>query len=53
MSKKILDCSVLKKSNLDQMLEECFFNLPVPEPLPDRSVPTPYLLQSNFMKLFS
>ena len=45
MSKKILDCNVLKTSNLDQMLEECSFNLPIPEALPDRSVPTPYLLQ--------
>ena len=56
----ISDGGVLKRSKLGQMLEEDSLNLPAPEPLPGRSVPTPYVfigddafaLQPNLMKPF-
>ena len=61
MNGRISDGGVLKRSKLGQMLEEGSLNLPAPEPLPGRSVPTPYVfigddafaLQPNFMKPFS
>ena len=60
MNGRISDGGVLKRSKLGQMLEEGSLNLPAPEPLPGRSVPTPYVfigdngftLQPNFMKPF-
>ena len=42
MSQRISDGGVLKRNG--QMLEEGSFNLPAREPLPGRSVPTPYVL---------
>ena len=60
MNGRISNGGLLKRSN-GQMLEEGTLNLPAPEPLPGRSVPTTYVfigddafpLQPNFMKLFS
>ena len=61
MNGRISDGRVLKRSKLGQMLEKGSLNLPAPEPLPGRSVRTPYVfigddaftLQPNFMKPFS
>ena len=61
MNGRISDGRVLKRSKLGQMLEEGSSNLPALEPLPGRSVPTPYVftgddafaLQPNFLKPFS
>ena len=55
---RIPDGGVLKGSKLGQMLEEGSLNLPASEPLPGRSVLTPFVfigdnaftLQLNFMK---
>ena len=60
MNGRISDGAVLRIGKLGQMLEEGSLNLPAPEPLPGRSVPTSYvftgdnafILQSNFMKPF-
>ena len=61
INERISDGSVLKRSKFNQMLEEGLLNLSAPEPLPVRSIPTPYVfighdafaLQPNFMKPFS
>ena len=61
MDGKISGGGVLKRSKLSQMLEEGSLNLPASEPLPGKSVPSPYVLigddafalQPNFMKQFS
>ena len=61
MNGRISDGRVLKRSKLGQMLEKGSLNLPAPEPLPGRSVRTPYVfigddaftLQPDFMKPFS
>ena len=61
MNGRISDGGVLKRSKLCRMLKEGSLNLPAPESLPGRSVPTPYVfigddaftLQLNFTKPFS
>ena len=60
MNVRISDSGALKRSKLGQMLEESSLNLPAPNPLPGRSVPTPYVfigddafaLQPNFINHF-
>ena len=60
MNGRTSDGGVLRIGKVGQMLEEGSLNLPAPEPLPGRSVPTPYVfigdngftLQPNFMKPF-
>ena len=61
MNGRISNSRVLQRNKLGQMQEEGLLNLPVPGPLPVRSVPTPdvfigdvaFALQPKFVKRFS